>query len=117
MAVYKITVNTSKAYLHTISGLTKLTNKESDMVSEILEYMKINKLTVLNDNVKLHVMKIANYTHPQCYYNLISNLKKKKLLLGSRKHMSFKNILTPGTVLEISYIENIIPSILETYNS
>ena len=108
MPAFKITIQNPKAYLHAISGLTKLTPKECDLLGEIMEFMQIKKLGVLDDDVKIHIIKTAGFsgTKPeQSYYNLVASLKKKKLLLYSRKKMQLRPILTPGTTLQIEFAE------------
>lgn len=105
MPVFKIVLQNSKQYLHAISGVTKLTPKEADLLGEIIDYMRSRKLHVLDDDVKNHITKVAGYNHPQCYYNLICSLKKKKLLVNSRKKMQLRPILLPNTTLEITFAE------------
>jgi hypothetical protein len=117
MPVFKINIQNSKQYLHAISGVTKLTPKEAELLGEIIDYMRIKKLSVLDDDVKAHITKIAGYNHPQCYYNLICSLKKKKLLLHSRKKMQLRPILLPGTTLEITFAEPVNVTALKIYET
>lgn len=118
MPSFTITIQNPKAYLHAISGITKLTPKESELLGEIVEFMQIKKLRVLDDEVKNHVIKTAGFSGKkpaQSYYNLISSLKKKKLLLNSRNKMELRPILTPGTVLQISFVEALQPEVLKEF--
>ena len=106
LKTYKITIQNPKAYLHAISGITKLTPKECDLLGEIVEYMQLHKLRVLDDSVKEHIIKVAGFTgkYPkQGYYNLIASLKEKKLVMNSRKKMTLRPIVLPGTVLQITF--------------
>src|SRR6478735_9871668 len=115
MSVFKIVLHNPKAYLNAISGVTHLTPKESELLAEIIEFMRIKKLKVIDDEVKEHIMKVANYPHRQCYYNLIASLKKKKLIVNSRKKMELRPMLHAGTTLEITFEDPIQETKLKIY--
>ena len=82
MPTFKVTIQNPKAYLTAISGVTRLTPRETELLGEIIEFMHVKRLTVLDDDVKNHIIKVANFNQdkPQGYYNLIYTLKKKNLL-------------------------------------
>lgn len=117
MASYTINIQDAKAYLHTISGITKLTPKESELLGEIVDFMQIKKLKVLDDEVRDHIVRIAGFAGNQSYYNLINSLKKKKLLLNSRNKIELRPILSPGTTLQIVFNKDIVPSLKQFENA
>jgi hypothetical protein len=120
MPVFKIKIQNSKQYLHAIAGVTKLTRKEADMLGEIIEYMQIKKLNVLDDSVKNHIIKTAGFggkKPEQSYYNFIASLKKKKLLLNSRNKIQLRTMLLPGTTLEITFENPVNLSDLKIYEA
>jgi len=103
MSVFKIALENPKQYVHAISGVTKLTSKEAELLGEMISFMHLKNITIIDDTVKAHITKLAGYKHPQGYYNLICSLKRKKLLLYSRKKMQLRPILKYGTTLEITF--------------
>lgn len=106
MAVFTITLKTTRQYLTAISGLTNLAPKETEILAEIIDYMKEHNLYVLDDKVREHIMIKFCFTHIQTYYNLIAKYRKNKLLLNSHNKTQLKPMLMPGTILELKYQES-----------
>lgn len=106
MAVFNITISTTEAYLKAISGLTSLTPRESELLAAIINFMLLKNLTVLDEQVKYHILNTFKM-NSQTYYNLISKLRKKKLLLNSHSKTQLKPLLLPGTTLEIKFQEEV----------
>jgi hypothetical protein len=103
MATFTITIDDSKKYLHLISGVTRLTPKETDVLAEIIKFMSQKSIPVIDDRVKDHVMKAMNFKNEQTYHNILSTFRKKKVLLHSHNKTELKKHLLPGTVLEIKF--------------
>jgi len=105
MAVFDITLKTTLQYLTAISGLTKLAPKETEILAEIIDFMRLQNLYLLDDKVREHIMLKYKFSHIQTYYNLIAKYRKNKLLLNSHNKTQLKPMLMPGTVLEIKFHE------------
>jgi len=56
MPTFKVTIQNPKAYLTAISGVTRLTPRETELLGEIIEFMHVKRLTVLDDDVKNHTV-------------------------------------------------------------
>jgi len=105
MAVFNITLKTTKQYLTAISGLTNLAPKETEILAEIIDYMKEHNLYIVDDQVRAYIMQRFAFTHIQTYYNLMAKFRKRKLLINSHNKTQLKPMLLPGTVLEIKFHE------------
>jgi hypothetical protein len=105
MSTFKITLQSTKAYLTAIAGLTKLAPKETEVLAEIIDFMQQQGLYLLDDRVRDHIMRKFEFSHIQTYYNLIAKYRKSKLLLYSHNKTQLKPMLMPGTILEIKFKE------------
>jgi len=118
MPTFNITIQSPKAYLTAISGITRLTPRETELLGEIIEFMHVKRLTVLDDDVKNHIIKIAGFDSnkhkSQGYYNLVHSLKKKKILKQSTNKLTLVPMIAPGAVLQITFQEVTKP-ILQEY--
>jgi hypothetical protein len=114
MAVFNITLQSTKAYLSAISGLTKLSVKETAVLAEIIDYMQEQNLYIVDDKVKDHIMKTFNFKHKQTFYNLMAKFRRNKLMLYSHHKTQLKPMLMPGTILEIKFHEATVLKEFET---
>lgn len=113
MAVFTLKIDTARKYLALISGVTRLTPSETEVLAEIIDFMQLKNLHVVDDQVKEHVLRKFKF-HQQTYHNMLHIFRKKKLLVHSHKKTELKPHLLPGTVLEIKFEG--ARSVLETYN-
>jgi hypothetical protein len=103
MSVFTIKIETVRKYLGTISGITRLTPTENDVLAAIIEYMQLKSLRVIDDQVKAYIIKTFKFENPQTYHNMLHTFRKKKLLVHSHKKTELKPLLLPGTTLEIVF--------------
>lgn len=113
MSQFNISINHAEGYLLAISGLTRLSKKESQVLASIINFMIDKNLFTIDDTVRDHIMIKYNYKQ-QSYANLISKFRKKKLLVDHRNQTKLKPMLLPGTVLQLTFAD--IPVALEEFN-
>jgi hypothetical protein len=103
MSVFTIKIDTARKYLGSISGVTRLTPTENDVLASIIEFMLLKNLRVIDDQVKNYIIKTFKFENPQTYHNMLHIFRKKKLLVHSHKKTELKPMLLPGTTLEIVF--------------
>jgi hypothetical protein len=103
MPVFTLKIETARKYLGLISGVTRLTPTETDVLATIIEFMQLKNLHVIDDQVKDFVIKTYKFENPQTYHNMLHIFRKKKLLVHSHKKTELKPLLLPGTTLEIVF--------------
>ena len=112
MSQFNISISSAEGYLLAISGLTRLTKKESVVLASIIDFMIEKNLFTIDDTVRDHIMTKHKYKQ-QSYSNLISKFRKQKLLVDNRSQTKLKSMLLPGTVLQITFMD--IPIALDEY--
>ncbi len=77
MPVFTLKIQSTNKYLTLISGVTRLTPSETDVLATIIDFIQLKNLHVIDDQVKDHVIETYKF-HPQTYHNMLHIFRKEK---------------------------------------